>query len=599
MLNKQCCNRTALICFLLLIVVLLLVGCGEKNGSTETAEDVKTVKISFWIPKGEDSSYYESYNDNPVVKYLETLTYNGNRIDLDFIAPVAGAELDNFNTLLATEEYTGIMDMSYSTVSAKELYEDGIIYDLTEYVDQYMPNYKQVLDNNEDLISSVTTKIDGEKRILSVFAINEEVLSNFKGYLYRRDWVAKYGTNPITEASFTYGFAIEGDPESWQDDVVFPSGGSDPVYISDWEWMFDIFQKAIQAQNIQDGYCISLCYKGYSEDGALFNAFGGGAPMWYRNRAGEADFGGMDESMRTYLECMNTWYKNGWLDKAFAERTGDQVYNIDPAGVCSGKVGMWNGRRAQTGNQLDLGDELTSGIMVYGARYPINDLYGSEAVRGQEPYCLYQYSRLQHQVVVSNKVSEEDLPTVLAFIDYLYTLDGACVETFGLTKEQFDTMQDTSYIKYGLTDGAYYVEKNEDGTNRYVVVDALVADNNLCQAMAGKRITVGYKAEGFIPALNASYPVTMQNALKEWDYYLNTGFPDSTLRAGFTAEESAAYSKVHANVDTYMSTQIPKFIRGDLNIHSDGDWNDYCKILKRYGADQVTKAYQRLYDEMD
>ena len=402
-----------------------------------------------------------------------------------------------------------------------------------------------------------------------------------------------------TEASFTYGFAIEGDPESWQDDVVFPSGGSDPVYISDWEWMFDIFQKAIQAQNIQDGYCISLCYKGYSEDGALFNAFGGGAPMWYRNRAGEADFGGMDESMRTYLECMNTWYKNGWLDKAFAERTGDQVYNIDPAGVCSGKVGMWNGRRAQTGNQLDLGDELTSGIMVYGARYPINDLYGSEAVRGQEPYCLYQYSRLQHQVVVSNKVSEEDLPTVLAFIDYLYTLDGACVETFGLTKEQFDTMQDTSYIKYGLTDGAYYVEKNEDGTNRYVVVDALVADNNLCQAMAGKRITVGYKAEGFIPALNASYPVTMQNALKEWDYYLNTGFPDSTLRAGFTAEESAAYSKVHANVDTYMSTQIPKFIRGDLNIHSDGDWNDYCKILKRYGADQVTKAYQRLYDEMD
>ena len=144
-----------------------------------------------------------------------------------------------------------------------------------------------------------------------------------------------------------------------------------------------------------------------------------------------------------------------------------------------------------------------------------------------------------------------------------------------------------------------YLEKNEDGTNRYVVVDALVADNNLCQAMAGKRITVGYKAEGFIPALNASYPLTMQNALKEWDYYLNTGFPDTTLRAGFTPEESSVYSKVHANVDTYMSTQIPKFVRGDLNPLSDEDWNDYCRMLKRYGADQVTAAYQRLYDEME
>lgn len=600
-MNNNVCKRTAShLLVLLLAVLLFMVGCG---GAAETADtgsnNGKPVKITYWIPKGEDSSYYDSYDENPVVKYLETLTYNGNTVDLHFLTPVAGSELDNFNTLLATEEYADLMDMSYSTVSAKELFEDGFTYDLTDYIDTYMPNYKSVLDRNPELVPSVTTLENGQRRYLGIYAINEEVLSNFKGFLYRRDWVAKYGTNPVTGAAFTYGYGTEGDPESWRDDVIFPSGGSDPVYISDWEWMFEIFQKALSDLGITDGYCLSLCFKGYNEDGALYNAFGGGAPLWYRNRDGQADFGGMDESMRTYLECMHAWYEKGWIDKAFTERTGDQVFNIDPAGVNSGKVGLWIGRRAQTGSQLDQGDAWTKGIMAYGARCPINDVYGSDAVKGQTPYSLYQYSRIQNQIVVSRKVSEENLPTVLAFIDHLYTLDGACAETFGLTKEQFETMQDPAYLRFGLTDGAYYIEKNEDGTDRYVVVDKLVQDNNLCMAMAGKRMTVGYKADGFIPALNASYPLTMQNALKEWDYYRNTGFPDSILRAGFTAEESSIYSKVHANVDTYMATQIPKFIRGTLNVLSDSDWNDYCRMLKRYGTDQVTAAYQRLYDEMN
>lgn len=48
-----------------------------------------------------------------------------------------------------------------------------------------------------------------------------------------------------------------------------------------------------------------------------------------------------------------------------------------------------------------------------------------------------------------------------------------------------------------------------------------------------------------------------------------------------------------------MSSGIPKFIRGELDPLSDENWNDYCRMLKRYGADKVTAAYQRLYDEMN
>ena len=72
--------------------------------------------------------------------------------------------------------------------------------------------------------------------------------------MYRRDWLVNYGTNPQTGEAFS-GEWKDGE---WTDNVVFPSGGTDPVYISDWEWMFDIFETALQMQGMTDGYVMQL-----------------------------------------------------------------------------------------------------------------------------------------------------------------------------------------------------------------------------------------------------------------------------------------------------------------------------------------------------
>ncbi len=61
------------------------------------------------------------------------------------------------------------------------------------------------------------------------------------------------------------------------------------------------------------------------------------------------------------------------------------------------------------------------------------------------------------------------------------------------------------------------------------------------------------------------------------------------------SEESADYNKTYANVDTYMSTQIPQFISGRLKLNGD-DWNSYCRMMKRYGYQSVTETYQRICD---
>ena len=178
-------KRTVLLLF---CAVLLLVGCAAPSVSNDSGE--APLPLTWWIVRGEDSSYYPSYDENPAARYFETMTFNGRKIDLHFLVPLSGAELDNFNTLLATEDYAMIMDMQHSTTSAAELYEDGIIYDLTPYIDEYMPNYKRVLEEHAEESQFLYSNVNGEQKILTVCLVKNEYVGNFMGLLYRRDWVA-------------------------------------------------------------------------------------------------------------------------------------------------------------------------------------------------------------------------------------------------------------------------------------------------------------------------------------------------------------------------------------------------------------------------
>ena len=578
-----------------MLLILSLISCNK--GEVKSGEEAKTetVEVTWWISRGEDSTYYMSYDDNPAVKYLETLDFNGKKVDLKFLVPVTGAERDNFNTLLMTEEYAKIFDMSYCTSTATELYEDDIIWDLTPYIEEYMPNYSRIIKDPE-FVPYVYSPVDGEKKILSLYNLKSEVTSNFMGLNYRRDWVAKYGTNPFTGEKFNYGYTDESDYNTYWDDVVFPNGTENPIYVSDWEWMFEVFEKAMADLGITDGYCISIYYKGFSEAGGNFDsAFGGGCPMWYKDQNGNAAFGGTSEELKTYLILMNSWYNKGWLDKNFADHTSDQIYAIESAKINSGKVGAFIGRRGNAGGQMDSGDKLTEGIMIYGARPAINDVYGSDEMKNKEPYSLYQYSRIGVNICISKKTTEDELKTILTMLDYLYSDEGSALLALGLNKEEFESIQDPTYKKYGLEDGAYTKTINADGSVVFERNPKLLEDNNLASAMALKRVTCGYYVPGIVPALNRSYDTCSLRNMTEWDYYLNTGYIDKSLRAQFTSDEAAVYSKVYSNVDTYMSQNIPKFIMGVLDVNG-VDWDNYCKMLNKYSPNKVTAIYQRVFD---
>lgn len=359
-------------------------GCGKDGGSRD---------YSVWLYKAQDSEYYKDYAQNPVLKYLLETEWNlDEKISFQFDVPPAGGAQDNYTAMMTSGDFPTLMQNSVSD-PAPVMYDNGYILDLTDLVKENMPNYYKLIQENTDLKSKVTFKIDGEEKILSLAAVNESAPYTFSGMVYRRDWLAKYGKNPSTKEAFTGRYTDAADLDSWTDNVVFPSyydetkrnfyqtnvdsewDGSTPVYISDWEWMFEIFETAQKDLGITDSYCTSVYYPGYTWAGGLCSCFGEGSVVWYYASDGSVRFGGTEDSTRAYFTCMNRWYEEGWLDHSFNERTGDEFYAIDTKNVRQGKVGMWMGVEG------DLGGRISTEWFVEGCAFPINDIYGTESCK--------------------------------------------------------------------------------------------------------------------------------------------------------------------------------------------------------------------------
>lgn len=572
-----------------LTVPMVLSGCGGGGGGKGGEE-----QFSWWIYNGADSSYYTEYSENPAIQYTLTKTWGEDetKISFEFWQPASGTAADNYSTMIASGDLPDIIDAVISD-PPEIMHEKGYALDLTEYVTQYMPNYVELVHSDESITKNAVTMVDGEEHYYSLCNILDAPDTVFQGYMYRRDWIVKYGTNPETGEAFTGGYTDENDPDSWQDDVVFPSGGPDPVYISDWEWMFDIFQKALDDLGIDDSYCMSLYYPGFTWSGGLISSFGGGTNVWYQDKDGVVHFGGDSDQFRAYLECMNSWYEKGWLDQAFNERTSDAFYAIDSTSVRQGKVGMWNGQQSDLGGRIDAHDGgFTEGIYVAGCAYPINDIYGGDNCKNIEPDCVMGGGLVSGGVIITPSAEEKNLAALCSYLDYFYSEEGALIRTLGLSADQVAEFEDsTFYADYGLEGGAY--TKGEDG--KYVKSDVLVNDSGNLQGACAFT-----KAPGLtlVKNVDLGYADTYQASLDSWSKYPNTGFFQGTITTNsMNADDSKTCDDLRSKVLEYMTNNCVDFIMGTRDIESDSEWETWCKTIAKYNYQKATDIYQGYVDE--
>ena len=557
----------------------MLTGCGS-SGSSSSAD---ATSFSFLLNGDDGKSFYTGNAQNPAAIYWKNMEWDADgdgetvKLDIEITELPTGTESDTMNTIMATGEYGDLIDLGYVSDSAATLYGNGIILDLTDLVDQYMPNYKAWMESHPDYADRLYTNVDGEDKIISLYQVNDVSPDEWCGYEYRRDWIVKYGTNPETGESFTGGW--EGD--EYVDDVVFPSGETYPKTITDWEWMFEIFDRAIDEQGIDGGYAFALCSAGMIELGDLVSGFGMGSPM-YSIQDGECVFGADTDQFRTYIECMNTWYENGWIKKDFDEEVGTMFWSVDNENVYSGKVGCWYGMNSSLGNKLDTndGNEVLEGIAVFAAPTPINDKYGDESCRNKTPNTMFTNSHMVGEAyAITEKAADKDLASLLTAIDYLYSEEGGRLISCGLSEEQADSDEEIRaiYDKMGLTGGAYTIEEY-DGEEWLVNVPEYKGNQDVENACRFMRMTgLGIhdnRDEGDGTFLSSQYKV--------WSTYDKTGNIGSEITSQLTQDQADETSLNTTNIRTYNNSAIPDFITGRTDIYDDAAWQAYCDEVNAY-----------------
>lgn len=619
--------------------MLFTSGCGS------AADDSGT--LGWWIYTSDSGGYYDSYDDNPVIQWINQQYWdvengglgteeNGQNIKFTFQTPVSGAEQDNFNTMIGTGEYPEIIDLAVAE-NPKSLYEDGVLMDITEYVEKYMPNYLAALERYPELKRNAqSVDEDGNVHYYHITSYVNGKNGAWGGYLYRRDWLVEYAepTEYVWDWESAYvqenghpavtplAAALEsGNMEGWKknevtsfvsedgsdpnntytDNVIFPSGKDFPYTISDWEWMLEAYQKAIEDKGFagnSDAYGISLYYPGYLAVGDLVSSFGGATGTWYVNPEGKASFSGTGDNFKTYLECMNTWYQNGWMDTKFETRASDAFFMINQNGCAQGMVGMWYGTISLLGDTIRatcVDPEDQEKAYVMGCPVPVNDVYGTDEQKYKEPDALYQDSRIGKGIGITTKAEEKEelLPALFTFLDYNYdeeNLDRA-FSSWGLSKEQYDSMEfdPDIYEELGLTDGAYTWAEGEDG------IPCMIAhfDNSsdITGVVNAMRLGIGlgmavYPDNGAY-TIDTGLDEVVTDAQRNFAMYTDTG-NISRYTAFFTEEEMDAYAKANTSLNDYMSQTLPALIKNGL-----GSWDQYVEGVEKYHPEEVTEIVQK------
>ena len=602
----------------------IFAGCNN-SGDADT--------FTIWMSSSVNSTFYNDYGENPFIQYIEKKF----DITLEFITPMAGKELEDFNKLIGSGSYPDVMDLSFYTDSIALLYDDGYgaAMDLTQYIEDYMPNYSQFMEDNTQFTQYA--KIDGMYLTLNNY--NEAIPNQWGGWMYRRDWIVDYGESqtkgsyssveeveaalsqgssertggfiePVADDSYEGGYA-------YADGIVFPDGiltedGYDnPLTIRDWEWMFEIFM-----QNDYCEYCISLPNIGYHGTGELLSAFGVG-PLWnaYDDGTGtfsEIKFGPTEDGYRRYLEKMNEWYEKGWLDPNFTSNSGDMFYAIDGESITSGVVGMWYGTTGQLGDHLAQSSTQTiaalEGIDAWGARQPREGYGARDEASGMytdDPSVFYLDSQeTSRRWIVTDAAEGKNLEKLFTMLDWLYSEEGSIIKYYGLSLKELEEYDiDTSLLEeYDLLEEGCWWWADEDG-NRVeegtpgakVFVNSKIknATGDIAVATNGAYFFgLGYDARGLEYDQD---PPVKAHAMREWAAYNNYGTLTGSFTSQFTVEEGSSYNAVQESVREFMGTTLPDIIKNGVD---NVNWANFLGGLRTRKCDDNTALLQSLYDRL-
>ena len=505
---------------------------------TYPLEGDNTISMWYYIPGYQD--FMDSNYSFNALKTAEAAT----GVKLEFVEVSSQSARELFNVMVAGGDYPDLLPaMEYYTGGLAKAYEDGIIVDLNDYLDDNMPNYLAVRDCLDEKTVKATFT---EGMTLAFYQIKDGTYSG-NGLVSRADWIEAQGVE------------FSGDVIGLDEFTDYLRTIHDAYSCSNTVYMYDgtvgvsaAFDTAIPVLK-GDGFMTSI-------SSAIFR------------KGDEVMSGWTTDGYREYLEWVLQMMDEGIMAKDFMSLDTDRgVLNTLQA---SGAIGVWQSNA----------DKITEIIDTYGADYPELEITAIPRV-AQDPTAQYVWN--DETALVSTNAGFSLSSTcknpelVCQWENYFWTTPGYYLGNYGTEGESYHMDGDTPVFDW----------------DQPVTVTGRNAPN---AEMAQQLWTMLRFASFYVDndMLLATFPQTGLDAVDLWTIEGSTddrNYP-STVKNTFTTEETLEIADYEADFLTYASETCLKFLDGSTELNDD-TWQEFVDKCNSMGLPEIVAVYQNAYDE--
>lgn len=370
-------------------------GAAAESGDESQAETAETgefqlpivdepTTLSYFVADDSNAAIMTTdWNDNEFYQEMERRT----GVHLEFEMVSSADYQTNFNLMIASGNLADMIYVgaSYYAEGVDAAIDDGYFLDLTDLVDEYMPNYEKVRtsDVQYELLSTTDSG-----RLGAVYELRQSKQGPWLGLWIRQDWLDDLNLDtPVT---------------------------------------FDDYHEVLTAFKNEKGATAPLILNFSGSDGE-FGTMSGGLNVlnsWQLDETGKVNFGPYMDAWKEYVTIMHQWYTEGLIDPDFMatdERTADM------AKVVTGASGLFAALYTMPSVYEAASEDPNMDLA------PVNPPVMNE---GDEGHIRLRDSYTSGNTAIS--ADSENWEVALRWLDYLYTDEGALLANYGVEGDTFE-----------------------------------------------------------------------------------------------------------------------------------------------------------------
>lgn len=370
-------------------------GAAAESGDESQAETAETgefqlpivdepTTLSYFVADDSNAAIMTTdWNDNEFYQEMERRT----GVHLEFEMVSSADYQTNFNLMIASGNLADMIYVgaSYYAEGVDAAIDDGYFLDLTDLVDEYMPNYEKVRtsDVQYELLSTTDSG-----RLGAVYELRQSKQGPWLGLWIRQDWLDDLNLDtPVT---------------------------------------FDDYHEVLTAFKNEKGATAPLILNFSGSDGE-FGTMSGGLNVlnsWQLDETGKVNFGPYMDAWKEYVTIMHQWYTEGLIDPDFMatdERTADM------AKVVTGASGLFAALYTMPSVYEAASEDPNMNLA------PVNPPVMNE---GDEGHIRLRDSYTSGNTAIS--ADSENWEVALRWLDYLYTDEGALLANYGVEGDTFE-----------------------------------------------------------------------------------------------------------------------------------------------------------------